>query len=60
MAQGCVCMGFDCLQSWRLHSLSEQPVPVFDEVYGKILFFLCLNEVFSTVPIASYSVAGHH
>ena len=38
VAQDYVQSGFEYLQGWRLHSLSGQPVPVFDHPFGKKVF----------------------
>jgi len=35
VAQGHVPLGFEYLQGWRLHSLSVQPVSVFDHPHSK-------------------------
>ena len=34
-AQGCVQLGAEYLQGWRLHKLSGQPVPMIDHPHSK-------------------------
>ena len=50
------------IQGWRLHSLTEQPVPVLGHPHSKIAFPDVHREprVFQFVLIASGSVTGHH
>ena len=54
-------MGLEYLQGWRLHSRSQQPVPLFDRSHSKKAF-LRLNgiSVFKTVCVASCPFNGCH
>lgn len=54
--------GFECLCGWRLHSLSEQPIPVFDHPQSNKVFSCGQVEfyVFQFVPVPSCPVSGHY
>lgn len=59
VAQGCP-VGFCYLQGWKCHSLSEQPVPVFDHIYSRKAYcFLHWNRI-SCIPVCAHCLLSCH
>lgn len=60
VTQVCVHMAFECVLDRRLHSLSEQPVPVLSDPHSTVLPHVQVEfPVLQFVPIASCPIAQH-